>query len=88
MKVEGWTNINQPKNFNIKHNHPQCNFAGVFWIKVPDKSGNLIFESPHSFTSFAEINCYTKVNLSRRIWLGAAFLHVQIFSRTDHREKS
>ena len=56
MKVEGWTNINQPKNFNIKHNHPQCNFAGVFWIKVPDKSGNLIFESPHSFTSFAEIN--------------------------------
>ena len=59
MIVEGWTNINKPKDYNIKHNHPQCNFAGVLWIKVPPKSGNLVFESPHSFLSFAEINCYT-----------------------------
>ena len=74
MKVEGWTNINQPKNFNIKHNHPQCNFAGVFWIKVPDKSGNLIFESPHSFTSFAEINCYTdKFQKETRSYLSCVY---------------
>ena len=59
MIVEGWTNINKPKDYNIKHNHPQCNFAGVLWIKVPPQSGNLVFESPHSFSSFAEINCYT-----------------------------
>ena len=59
MIVEGWTNINKPRDYNIKHNHPQCNFAGVLWIKTPPQSGNLIFESPHSFSSFAEINCYT-----------------------------
>ena len=59
MNVEGWTNINKPRDYNTKHNHPQCNFAGVFWIKVPNKSGNLKFESPHSFNSFTEINCYT-----------------------------
>ena len=59
MIVEGWTNINKPRDYNIKHNHPQCNFAGVLWIKVPPQSGNLVFESPHSFSSFAEINCYT-----------------------------
>ncbi len=60
MIVEGWTNINKPRDYNIKHNHPQCNFAGVLWIKVPPQSGNLVFESPHSFSSFAEINCYTE----------------------------
>ena len=59
MNVEGWTNINGPGCHNIKHHHPQCNLAGVLWIKVPPKSGNLVFESPHSFTSFTEINCYT-----------------------------
>ena len=59
MNVEGWTNINGPGCHNVKHQHPQCNFAGVLWIKVPPKSGNLVFESPHSFTSFTEINCYT-----------------------------
>ena len=59
MIVEGWTNINGPGCHNVKHQHPQCNLAGVFWIKVPSKSGNLVFESPHSFTSYAEINCYT-----------------------------
>ena len=58
MYIEGWTNINEPGCHNIKHHHPQCNLAGVFWIKVPPKSGNLLFESPYSFTSFAEINCY------------------------------
>ena len=59
MYVEGWTNINGPGCHNIKHHHPQCNLAGVFWIKVPPKSGNLLFESPHSFNSFTEIKCYT-----------------------------
>ena len=59
MYVEGWTNINGPGCHNIKHHHPQCNLAGVFWIKAPPKSGDLLFESPHSFTSFSEINCYT-----------------------------
>ena len=59
MNVEGWTNINGPGCHNVKHQHPQCNLAGVLWIKVPPKSGNLLFESPHSFTSFTEINCYT-----------------------------
>ena len=59
MYIEGWTNINGPGCYNIKHHHPQCNLAGVFWIKVPPKSGNLLFESPHSFTSFSEVNCYT-----------------------------
>ena len=59
MFIEGWTNINGPRCHNIQHHHPQCNLAGVFWIKVPPKSGNLVFESPHSFTSYAEINCYT-----------------------------
>ena len=59
MYIEGWTNINGPGCHNIKHHHPQCNLAGVFWIKVPPKSGNLLFESPHSFNSFTEIHCYT-----------------------------
>ena len=38
-----WININPSGAFNSKHNHPNCDFSGVLWIKCPKDSGNIIF---------------------------------------------
>ena len=46
MIVAGWKNINEPGNFNFRHNHPRSNLSGVLWIKAPKDSGNIEFESP------------------------------------------
>ena len=58
--VEGWKNINEPGNFNVKHNHPRSNFSGVLWIKTPKNSGNLVFTSPNLFNRYEELDSYTK----------------------------
>jgi len=57
--VEGWKNINEPGNFNVKHNHPRSNLSGVFWIKTPKHSGNIVFESPEIFDRYQELDSYT-----------------------------
>ncbi len=58
--VEGWKNINEPGNFNVKHNHPRSNLSGVLWIKTPKDSGNLVFTSPNLFNRYEELDSYTK----------------------------
>ena len=57
--VEGWKNINEPGNFNVKHNHPRSNLSGVLWIKAPKDSGNIVFTSPHIFNRYQELDSYT-----------------------------
>ncbi len=59
MFVEGWKNINEPGNFNVRHNHPRSDLSGVLWIKTPKNSGNIVFTSPHFFNRYQEIDSYT-----------------------------
>jgi len=44
-----WININKKGNYNTSHNHPGCYISGVFWVKIPKNSGNLVFMNPNSF---------------------------------------
>ena len=41
-----WANINYPGNANRPHLHPNSLFSGVYWIKAPEKSGNLMLYEP------------------------------------------
>ena len=41
-----WANINYPGNFNRPHLHPNSLFSGVYFIKTPQKSGNLMVYDP------------------------------------------
>ena len=59
MIVAGWKNINEPGNFNFRHNHPRSNLSGVLWIKAPKDSGNIEFESPQLFNRYQELDSYT-----------------------------
>tara|TARA_B100000287_G_C20346675_1_gene668036 strand:- start:43 stop:660 length:618 start_codon:yes stop_codon:yes gene_type:complete len=63
-----WININGKGHWNETHSHPNCNFAGVMWIKAGDitpthpngqtSSGDIEFVSPHHFTSSVELMGY------------------------------
>ena len=44
MKVEGWTNVNKPGDYNRLHDHPVCELSGVLWIKIPPNSGYMNIE--------------------------------------------
>ena len=50
-----WININGPNNYNIMHDHPMCDLSGVYYINVPENSGNIYFQSPHNFVANARI---------------------------------
>ena len=41
-----WANINFPGGFNRPHLHPNSLFSGVYWIKAPEKSGDLMVYEP------------------------------------------
>ena len=41
-----WANINYPGCFNRHHIHPNSLFSGVYFIKTPQKSGNLMLYDP------------------------------------------
>ena len=41
-----WANINYPGGYNRPHLHPNSLFSGVYWIKTPMKSGNLMLYDP------------------------------------------
>ena len=42
----------------IINDHPDCNLAGVLWIKVPENSGAISFHSPYAFTCYEEMESY------------------------------
>jgi uncharacterized protein (TIGR02466 family) len=48
-----WVNINPKGSYNVTHCHPQSVLSGVLWIKTPDNCGNIVFESPNSFSYHA-----------------------------------
>ena len=58
LRGYGWININKPGDYNIKHVHPTNNLSGVLWIKAPQNSGDIVFDSPNNFESFLENKSY------------------------------
>ena len=55
-----WFNINKKGSYNTKHVHANSDFSGVFWLKTPNNCGNIVFESPHNFSSYMEMQSYTE----------------------------
>ena len=41
-----WANINYKGGFNRPHLHPNALFSGVYWIKTPKNSGDLMLYEP------------------------------------------
>ena len=58
LRGHAWININKPGAYNVKHDHPGCDLAGVLWVKAPKNSGEIVFEAPNQFQAFKEIKSY------------------------------
>ena len=41
-----WANINPPGGYNAPHIHPNSLYSGVYYIKAPKDSGDLVFNDP------------------------------------------
>ena len=61
-----WININNYKDTNLVHNHPGSEISGVYYVKVPQNSGCIVFRHPAS----SELNhyYYNTMNLGEREW--------------------
>lgn len=43
--IDQWANINPPLSSNTVHHHGGCDFSGVFYVSVPEQSGDLIIHN-------------------------------------------
>ena len=43
-----WANINYPGSYNKQHIHPNSQWSGVYYVKVPNNSGSLFVEDPRA----------------------------------------
>ena len=41
-----WANINPPGGYNMPHVHPNSLFSGVYYVKTPPNSGQLVCNDP------------------------------------------
>ncbi|MBC7971247.1 MAG: 2OG-Fe(II) oxygenase family protein [Verrucomicrobia bacterium] len=47
-----WANVNPKYASNKIHDHANCLFSGVYYVKTPKESGNLMFYDPRSARTF------------------------------------
>ena len=45
-----WANINPPGGMNRPHIHPNSHFSGVYYIKAPKNSGQIVFNDPRTLS--------------------------------------
>ena len=43
-----WFNVNRKNHFNYPHTHGGSTYSGIYYLSVPEDSGNLIFNNPDS----------------------------------------
>lgn len=47
-----WANVNPPYASNKIHDHANCLFSGVYYLKTPENCGNLMFYDPREARTF------------------------------------
>ena len=64
-----WININKNRDYNNLHVHTNSVFSGVFYIKTPEKCGNIVFKNPFTYLEFIvdpeKVNEKNKYNRSQ-----------------------
>jgi uncharacterized protein (TIGR02466 family) len=45
-EISFWVNINKYRDFNERHIHPNCVLSGVYYVKCPKNSGEIVFHHP------------------------------------------
>jgi len=82
-----WANINDYKDTNKFHHHPGAVIAGVYYIDVPENSGNIVFTHPNQHIQaywnvrYDGLQTFTQENSSNveRWWLPSCDGNLYIF---------
>ena len=62
-----WININEYKDYNLPHKHPFSKISGVFYVRAPEKCGNIVFSNDSDMEYYIKdqsINTYNNYNSS------------------------
>ena len=57
-----WLNVNYYKDFNQIHDHPSSMVSGVFYVKTPEKCGDLMFHRDSSMSYFVDGKSFSQYN--------------------------
>jgi uncharacterized protein (TIGR02466 family) len=79
-----WCNVNKNKDFNLPHSHPQTIFSGVYYVKVPENSGDLIFERPDNQQYFFVPKKYSEYTFQKYILVPQEGVAVFFPAYLDH----
>ena len=52
--VNWWVHINKKYDYGMSHIHPEGIISGIYYVKVPSNSGNIVFERPDNQELFFE----------------------------------
>ena len=55
--LESWVNGHDVGGFNLKHMHAHAMLSGCFYLKVPERSGDIVFSDPRPGSLHAPIQC-------------------------------
>ena len=69
-----WFNVNEPGSTHHRHYHPNSIISGVLYVHVPERSGQLVFISPHNNR---DIVLDKKRNMTRNVFDVTSFFPVQ-----------
>jgi len=47
--VDVWLNLNKKGDYNSMHNHPDCHYSLIWYIKTPKNCGNLVLQNPTAY---------------------------------------
>tara|TARA_Y100001938_G_C7976864_1_gene372212 strand:- start:43 stop:666 length:624 start_codon:yes stop_codon:yes gene_type:complete len=59
-----WFMINSKGGYNHRHRHfdkVNCALSGVFWIKVPKNSGDIVFHNPEEYCNYQLNESYSNI---------------------------
>lgn len=58
-----WININKKNSHNVPHIHPRTLLTSVYYVKVPENSGNIIFHRTiHNYEEYVKDYMISKYN--------------------------
>ena len=71
-----WANVNPPGGYNRAHLHPNCTWAGVYYIKTPEKCGELKLKDPRTGAEMSSPKMKKSNTLPERLWREVTYIPV------------
>ena len=71
-----WANVNPTGGYNRAHLHPNCTWSGVYYIKTPEKCGELKLKDPRTGAEMSSPKMKKSNTLPERLWREVTYIPV------------